>query len=89
MEAQSQVITLSSTIGKLKAVRRLVLFDSFLVRIPPEMERDRTYPTDSNRVFTICRWLRTQDLLAELYRRQGRLADARRVDAPENLKFRP
>ena len=37
LEAQSQVITLPSTIGKLKAVRRLVLFGSFLVRIPPEI----------------------------------------------------
>ena len=37
LEAQSQVITLPSTIGKLKAVRRLVLYGSFLVRIPPEI----------------------------------------------------
>ena len=37
MQPQSQVITLPSTIGKLKAVRRLVLFGSFLVRIPPEI----------------------------------------------------
>jgi len=37
LQPQSQVITLPSTIGKLKAVRRLVLFGSFLVRIPPEI----------------------------------------------------
>jgi hypothetical protein len=37
LHAQSQVITLPSTIGKLKAVRRLLLFASFLVRIPPEI----------------------------------------------------
>jgi hypothetical protein len=36
-EAQSQVITLPSTIGKLKSVRRLILYGSFLVRIPPEI----------------------------------------------------
>jgi hypothetical protein len=37
LEAQSQVITLPSTIGKLKAVRRLLLCGSFLVRIPREI----------------------------------------------------
>jgi hypothetical protein len=37
LEAQSQVITLPSTIEKLKSVRRLLLFGSFLVRIPPEI----------------------------------------------------
>jgi hypothetical protein len=37
LEAQSQVITLPSTIGKLKAVRGFVLAGSFLVRIPPEI----------------------------------------------------
>jgi hypothetical protein len=37
LEAQSQVITLPSTIGKLKSVGRLLLYGSFLVRIPPEI----------------------------------------------------
>ena len=37
LEAQSQVITLPPTIGKLKSVRRLLLYGSFLVRIPPEI----------------------------------------------------
>ena len=37
LEAQSQVITLPATIGKLKLVRRLLLYGSFLVRIPPEI----------------------------------------------------
>jgi hypothetical protein len=37
LEAQSQVITLPATIGKLKSVRRLVLYGSCLVRIPPEI----------------------------------------------------
>ena len=37
IEAQTQVITLPSTIGKLKSVRRLLLHRSFLVRIPPEI----------------------------------------------------
>jgi hypothetical protein len=36
-EAQSQITTLPSTIGKLKSVRRLLLYGSFLVRIPPEI----------------------------------------------------
>src|SRR5258706_9164999 len=36
-EARSQVITLPPTIAKLKAVRRLLLVSSFLVRIPPEI----------------------------------------------------
>ena len=37
LEASRQVITLPSTIGKLKTVRRLILYGSFLVRIPPEI----------------------------------------------------
>jgi tetratricopeptide (TPR) repeat protein len=43
-------------------------------------ERDRAYPIDWDGVFTVCWWLRTQDLLAELYRQQGRSEDARRID---------
>jgi hypothetical protein len=37
LEAQSDVITLPATIGKLKSVRRLLLYGSYLVRIPPEI----------------------------------------------------
>lgn len=37
MEARSQVITLPATIAKLKAVRSLRLYGSYLVRIPPEI----------------------------------------------------
>jgi hypothetical protein len=37
LEAESQVITLPPTIGKLKSVRRLVLYGTCLVRIPPEI----------------------------------------------------
>ena len=37
LEAQSQVITLPATIAKLKSVRRLLLYASCLVRIPPEI----------------------------------------------------
>jgi len=36
-EAESQVITLPPTIGKLKSVKRLVLTRTCLVRIPPEI----------------------------------------------------
>jgi hypothetical protein len=36
-EQRSQIITLPSTISKLKFVKRLRLYSSFLVRIPPEI----------------------------------------------------
>jgi hypothetical protein len=37
LKARSEVITLPATIGKLKAVRSLMLYGSCLVRIPPEI----------------------------------------------------
>ena len=37
MEARSQVITLPPTIAKLKRVRSLTLYGSYLVRLPPEI----------------------------------------------------
>src|SRR5262245_37664766 len=37
LKAQSQVITLPPTIGKLKSVRHLLVYGSCLVRIPPEI----------------------------------------------------
>lgn len=37
MEARSQVVTLPPTIAKLKGVKSLVLYGSYLVRIPPEI----------------------------------------------------
>ncbi len=37
MEQWSQLVTLPATIGRLKLVRRLLLYGSWLVRIPPEV----------------------------------------------------
>ena len=36
-EEAAQIVTLPSSIGKLQAVKRLVLYGSYLVRIPPEI----------------------------------------------------
>jgi hypothetical protein len=68
IEAGAQLITLPATIAKLKAVRRLVLYGSTLVRLPPEIGEmeslEEFFPYTSARLhwfpyeLTRCSWLR-------------------------------